>query len=363
LGDRVVGVGDVDLDGVPDVAARLAKVFDNKSEVHLISGATGATLLVLQPVSQTHAFGLSLATAGDLTGDGIADVLVGTPGAAVAVYSGSNGAKPISLLSPDPIGFGAAIALGGDVDGGGKPDILVGCPGASPGGSVIVYSSETTLILAQAFGTDPGGALGTSVTGGFDVNGDGRIDLAAGAPDALSTGAVELFDAATGVLLARLGGTHTQQHFGAGVVMPTDLDADGLGDVVVASSPVDSLGKSSLLAFSHLELPGPPQLAGSGDLVPDELVTVTVSGARPNAPGFLVLGGALVDLPFAGGTLGPSPDVLLPLVTDVTGTASVGARWPEALPLWTSIWMQAWIADPAGPKGFTATDAIAASQL
>src|SRR5207245_11201183 len=84
---------------------------------------------------------MGLASAGDLDGDGYADVIVGAPGldamtGAVYVFRGSAtglAAHPSATLhSPDGIGagFGMAIAGAGDVNGDGVGDVIVGANGA-----------------------------------------------------------------------------------------------------------------------------------------------------------------------------------------------------------------------------------------
>jgi hypothetical protein len=362
LGDKLVGLGDVDLDGVPDLAARLPMVFSSKSAVRILSGANGATLHELKPTVKTNAFGLGLAGAGDLTGDGVPDLLVnGSAGGTVNVVSGATGtvAKTFTGTASLP-GFGSMLAPAGDVDGDQVPDFLAGCPSV---GSVGVISGDTGSVIAIATSSTPGGQTGATVAGGTDFNGDGRLDLVAGAPSASPAGAVEYFDALDGHALGTLPGTHPHDHLGTMVAAPGDLDGDGLADVVALAQPQDSPLPARVQTWTRLDHPGPPHLVGTGDAQATQAVTVTLSNAQPLAPGFLVVGGALADLPFAGGFLAPEPSVLLPLQADATGTASLTARWPAGLPTWTTLWLQAWMEDPAGPAGFTATDAVGASQL
>jgi hypothetical protein len=145
--------------------------------------------------------------------------------------------------------------------------------------------------------------------------------------------------------------------------MPADLDGDGLGDVVALSRPLDTVLPPTVHAFSQLQHAGPPTLAHAGDPQAGQMVTIALANALPSAPGFLVVGLELVDLPIAGGVLAPSPDLIIPIVAGPTGSLQLSALWPAGLPTWTSVWMQAWMHDPAGPAGFTATDALAASQL
>src|SRR3989304_5766214 len=81
--------------------------------------------------------------------------------------------------------LGASVAAAGDVDGDGVADFIVGAPwtGSYPGytGSAFVYSGATGALLYQKDGT-VGDELGWAVAGAGDVNGDGRADFIVGAP-------------------------------------------------------------------------------------------------------------------------------------------------------------------------------------
>jgi hypothetical protein len=146
FGLALAGVGDIDGDGVPDLAAgapyqNVAGQGD-QGQVFLFSGATGARLRTLNdPVPQAGAyFGLALAGGGDIDGDGVPDVAVGAPGQEVAgqagqgqvfVFSGASGQLVLTLTKPSPqaqAGFGWTLAGVGDVDGDGIPDLAVGAP-------------------------------------------------------------------------------------------------------------------------------------------------------------------------------------------------------------------------------------------
>jgi hypothetical protein len=58
-----------------------------------------------------------------------------------------------------------------------------------------------------------------------------------------------------------------------------------------------------------------------------------------------------------GGVLSPEPDFLFGgLALDATGQLDLSGTWPAGVPAETSLWLQAWIAAAAGPKGFYATN-------
>src|SRR5262245_37235046 len=76
--------------------------------------------------------------------------------------------------------WGSSVGAVGDVDGDGFADLIVGAPG--DGGSASVISIKLGITLYTLFGTAPDDAFGSAVSGAGDVDRDGVVDFAVGAP-------------------------------------------------------------------------------------------------------------------------------------------------------------------------------------
>lgn len=186
FGSCVLGIGDVTGDGVGDVlVGEPGSGAPNTGWVHLISGASKAIVNGMYLPNST--FGTSMSRCGDVDGDGYTDVIIGSP-------SSSAGGGSINVVSPrklflgtnfvlkvvngGPTGFGCAVSAG-DIDNDGYDEYVVGSSIESR-----IYVFEQTgpptpsRIVAHIFGTDFGAALDAS----RDFDGDGHDDILVGAP-------------------------------------------------------------------------------------------------------------------------------------------------------------------------------------
>jgi len=181
------------------------------SPVNLSAVATGTGGFVINGESTGDLSGRSVAGAGDVNGDGLSDLIVGasfndsavsyvvfgkSSGAAVdlsAVAAGSGG----FAINGQGFGFSGAVACAGDVNGDGLSDLIVGTPGI--GQTYVVFGkSDGAAVELSAVAAGTGGFVinsqdlfdssGSSVAGAGDVNGDGLSDLIVGAPDGDTAG-------------------------------------------------------------------------------------------------------------------------------------------------------------------------------
>jgi hypothetical protein len=305
LGWSVANAGDTDNDGNPDVVIGVPKadiaVVDSKplkdaGRALVCSGADLAAAVdssanacdvasSLFPISGDTAgdsLGSAVAGAGDVDGDGHADVLVGLPKADVAgkkdagaavVYSGADGTEWVRV-SGENAGdwFGYSVASAGDLDGDTKADIVVGAyrhtvtnvttgkpmkqAGAVYGYSCVNAGIPCVRILAKN-GEAAGDRLGWSVAAGGDIDNDGQLDVVAGAPGRDRTlppvppktkgkvlkdaGAVYLLNGATGVSIHDpVLGVRAKDNRGLYLANGGDVNLDGYSDIITSAPKADT---------------------------------------------------------------------------------------------------------------------------
>lgn len=104
---------------------------------------------------------------------------------------------------------------------------------------------------------------------------------------------------------------------------------------------------------------GEPVLEGKGSATVGYPVALRGSNGMPFMPAWLFLGTSRIDAPLFGGTLVPTPTVVIgPFSLDANGGFEFGAPWPAGVPSGVGLWMQAWSVDAGGPQGFAATNGL-----
>ena len=219
---------------------------ERRAQTLFQSGATGETIAV-------HADGASggnhlFLAAGDIDGDGTADISQdGT------VYSGARIAAGDPLWLSTVEGFsglgGRAVGVG-DVDGDGRDDLAValthdGTAGTQAGAVRLVSGADGSEIRTH-LGSGIYDRFGTTVVAAGDVNGDGHADLLIGAPEAddgdvYDVGEARLVSGADGSTLASFHGTAAGERVGIALAMTGDYDGDGAADVLVGSRGSEAL--------------------------------------------------------------------------------------------------------------------------
>jgi hypothetical protein len=279
--------GDFDGDGTFELAASAPLETSGKGRIYVFfvddgfaeSGirATDASFGLVSGSNNDH-LGYALHFA-DLDGDGFDDLVVCAPddddgGSSSGVCwlvagssSRSSGAPPGTSVNAvdtatitgdtagDQLGLWSGSLASGDIDADGIVDLVVGVPGdddaAAGGGSAWIFAggtlagAETRSSATWVVNGD--GALGTGVRMDSDIDGDGIVDLLAGAPTAASAGRLYLWlggaDPGTYALpgdqAASWVGENLLDGFGTSVSGAVDLDLDGRDDFAVAAPGSD----------------------------------------------------------------------------------------------------------------------------
>ena len=161
---------------------------------------TSAPMWTLLGDQANARLGYSVSAAGDVDDDGYADILIGqdrydttqSDAGRVLLFLGSSmgpGASPASIFegASASANLGASVATAGDVNGDGHADVIVGSPGwsSSQGRADVYLGSASGLAAAPVWtGTLPGftATYGRSVATAGDVDGDGFDEVIVGAP-------------------------------------------------------------------------------------------------------------------------------------------------------------------------------------
>ncbi len=305
IGRAVANIGDLDGDGVIDLAAPALGDDDgglNQGAVYILFLNADGRVRAHQKISELAGgftgnlragdqMGRAVANLGDLDGDGITDIAAGANydddggsnrGAVWVLFLNSNGTvkrtAKISSLSGGFVGplrntdeFGRALAPLGDLDGDGVLDLAVGAPTDSTGGTrrgavwILFLNPDGTVKGQSKIASGRGGFLGRlknldwfgfSLGNLGDLDGDGVIDLAVGAAldddGYVNAGAVWiLFLRPDGTVkghqkISTLSGGFTgvleaTDQFGFAVTAQGDLNADGITELAVGA-PRDSDG-------------------------------------------------------------------------------------------------------------------------
>jgi hypothetical protein len=234
-----VAAGDVNGDGIADIVTG-AGAGGAGGHVRVFDGAGGGELSSFFAYSTTFSGGVHVAS-GDVNGDGFADIVTGAgagaTGGHVKVFNGSTGAELRSFLAYPASFAGGVRVASGDVNGDGIADIVTG---AGPGGGphIKVFDGVTGVELSAFFAYEQGFLGGVYVASG-DVNGDGFADIVTGTGSDDATNApahVKVFDGQSGGLLSSFFAFDAA--FMGGVRVATgDIDGDGLADIITGAGP------------------------------------------------------------------------------------------------------------------------------
>ncbi len=305
-GRSVSAAVDVNGDGLADLIVGAPSAGPNGSfsgRSYVVFGRAGGEVVQLSDVTvgaggfaidgeaRNDLSSYSVSGAGDVNGDGLADIIVGAPradpngnasGRSYIVFGKATGARvQLSDITGGTGGFaidgedlfdyaGRSVSGAGDVNGDGLADIILGVRGVIPSGSSYVIFGKAGGSLIQLSnlragtggfainGEADGDAFGVSASAAGDVNGDGLADLIIGAHGADPNGdesgrtyvvfgrtsglPVQLSNVNAGVGGLAMDGEGANDFSGRSVSAAGDVNGDGLADLIVGAHYGNSTG-------------------------------------------------------------------------------------------------------------------------
>jgi len=298
-GSPVAGAGDMNGDGLDDVIVGAIGAAGEDGRAYVVFGKANTDAVALASVVEGEGgfvldgegfslwTGWPLSGAGDVNGDGLPDVIVGSHGPSAVVFGKEDtGAVALSEVAEGGGGFllypGEERAINslagvGDMNGDGLDDMVAATgfhlQGDPRVGSVYVVfgKTDTQAVLLADMDEGVGGFVlegdwdASSVSGAGDVNGDGVVDLVVGVDDAepngeysgrayvvfgkADTGTVALSDVAAGVGGFVLDGEAGGDQAGMRVSDAGDVNGDGLDDVIIGAPWKDLSGDGDGRAY------------------------------------------------------------------------------------------------------------------
>lgn len=239
-----LATGDLDDDGLADIIVGAPNSFAANGMTRAYSGRTGAQLFALAFAKYS---GISVASGGDLDGDGHDDVVISGDGFA-RVRSGATGA---SLWFVANQGVDDLVLIPGDVNQDGFADVVVASPketvqGAIETGVIRFYSGKTGALITTIYGGGLNQRFGSQIANAGDVNNDNRSDFLATSKVGLNgVPSVHVVAGVWNDVIATIQPpSNASAYFGSALAGGMDFNNDGFDDIVVGDLAYNSPGST-----------------------------------------------------------------------------------------------------------------------
>ncbi len=286
FGRAVSDAGDLNGDGFSDVAVSSFSV----NKIYIYYG--GAAMNNVHDVLISSVFLSSVASAGDVNGDGYSDLIVGqtlSNGNAFIYYGGDNMDSNSDIaLSGEANGslFGASVSSAGDMNGDGYADVIIGASGmnSNTGKAYVFLGGEEMDLIPDVsmIGEAISNVFGQSVSAAGDINRDGFSDVIVGASG---------YNSNVGKTYVYFGGQipnnsydiimkgEAVSKFGDEVESAGDMNGDGYSDLFVGAKEFNS-NTGRTYFYSGSAVSAKPNILSVKDVSGDQGGYVNVKFAR-----------------------------------------------------------------------------------
>jgi len=249
FGYLIANAGDVNHDGYSDIIVG-AYLNDEggtdagKAYLYTNTHSNASIPMITFTGQAIERFGFSVSDAGDVNGDGYADVINSAPSInKVYIYLGGinmDNVADVILSGISGQNFGYSVSSAGDVNNDGYDDVIIGAPDND---KVYVYfGGQNMNNVADVIMTNPGtqNSFGNSVSSIGDMNGDGFSDVIVGEPihypysapgkAFIYLGGINMDNNSDGILTDGI-----KSYYGYALASAGDVNNDGYSDAVVSS--------------------------------------------------------------------------------------------------------------------------------
>ena len=237
MGIDAAGIGDVDGDGCDDIVVGGAESNGGIGQALVLSGCDGSIIHTLNGMAAGDIFGQLVSGAGDLNNDGVPDLAIASLGN-IQCFSGLDGSLLLQfsrLASLSPFSLPGDLLPIGDADGDGIGDLVLSTPGSdlsgASSGRVDVFSGSDGQIIASAPGLITADRFGNYICPVDDRDGDGCADIVATSE---ATNTLRIVSSQDGSLIQAISLPTGAVAFGVhGLAGGGDFDGDGHSDIAV----------------------------------------------------------------------------------------------------------------------------------